>query len=61
MPKYYSLHDWEKFIPLSRTTIWRMRRDKELPDPDKIIRKKPMWLESTVAAYISSQTTSPSA
>lgn len=42
----------EKLVGLSRTTIWRMRRDGLFPQPLQYSPGKQVWRESQITAWL---------
>ena len=64
MEHTWKIEDWAEFLGVSRTTVWRMRNDGQIPPPDRDYgksRPNPRWFPETVAAYRSSSPTNPSA
>lgn len=49
------LLDWREVaqrIPLSRTTIWHLRRAGAFPKPTKISKRRVAWHEDEINAWI---------
>jgi len=48
--KMLTVEDVLKLIPISRTTLWRMQRDKQFPK-GHIVRGQKVWYADAVAAW----------
>lgn len=65
MKNAYSINDLvdpqsPTYIGKSRSTLYRMMKRDEFPEPD-IKTGHPRWFRSTISAYLPNLTTSPSA
>lgn len=48
--KMLTVEDVLRLIPISRTTLWRMERDKQFPK-GHIVRKQKVWYGDELAAW----------
>ena len=59
MNSTYTIKDWMTALKISRTTLWRLIKDKTIPSPDRYIGQSPRWNQSTIDAFESIRSTNP--
>jgi predicted DNA-binding transcriptional regulator AlpA len=60
MKNTYNIEEFMEVLEVeSRSTFWRMRKNKELPEPD-IKSGHPRWLRATIARFLPTDSTNPS-
>jgi predicted DNA-binding transcriptional regulator AlpA len=60
MKNTYNIEEFMQVLEVdSRSTFWRMRKAKAIPEPD-IKSGHPRWLRATIEPFLPKQNTNPS-
>lgn len=55
MQKFYRVDEVAKMLSMSRSTIWRLTRENEFPQPTKLSTRTTVWSQSSLEEFIDSK------